>query len=76
MKFNIKDSIHISYFNFNFNFKKKKNLINLAMSLFGNMKGLAYYTSNEDDPYITLNDEVNKCSFCTSVHHDYKKNEL
>ncbi|GBC12923.1 WD40 repeat-like protein [Rhizophagus irregularis DAOM 181602=DAOM 197198] len=27
------------------------------MSLFGNMKGLAYYTSNEDDPYITLNDE-------------------
>ncbi|RIA96897.1 WD40-repeat-containing domain protein [Glomus cerebriforme] len=28
-----------------------------SISLFGNMKGLAYYTSNEEDPYITLNDE-------------------
>lgn len=43
------------------------------MSLFGNMKGLAYYTSNEDDPYITLNDEVKlNVLICTSIHHDYK----
>ncbi|CAG8675848.1 14219_t:CDS:2 [Acaulospora morrowiae] len=27
------------------------------ISIFGNIKGLTYYTSNEEDPYITLNDE-------------------
>ncbi len=28
-------------------------------SLFGNIKGLAYYTNNDEDPYITLPDEGN-----------------
>jgi periodic tryptophan protein 1 len=28
-----------------------------SMALFGNMKGLAYYASNDEDPYITINDE-------------------
>ncbi|CAG8477852.1 11313_t:CDS:2 [Diversispora eburnea] len=27
------------------------------MSIFGNIKGLTYYTSNEEDPYITISDE-------------------
>ncbi|CAG8822745.1 16348_t:CDS:2, partial [Dentiscutata erythropus] len=27
------------------------------MSIFGNVKGLMYYVSNEEDPYITFNDE-------------------
>ncbi|CAJ0825394.1 10394_t:CDS:2 [Entrophospora sp. SA101] len=28
-----------------------------GLSIFGNVKGLAYYTSNKEDPYITLNDD-------------------
>ncbi|KKF97453.1 putative WD repeat-containing protein C17D11.16 [Ceratocystis platani] len=28
-----------------------------AMAMFGNVKSLAYYNSNKDDPYITLKDE-------------------
>jgi hypothetical protein len=43
-----------------------------AMTLFGNIKGLAYYASNDEDPYITMNDEVinNILYFHDKINYD------